>query len=47
MTFNDCACAQDKELWICLDGEIYGPCENENCGGMCESAGKCDCECHT
>lgn len=31
----------------CIDGEAYGNCESENCYGMCDHKGLCDCaDCH-
>lgn len=34
--------------WVaCVDGTVYGPCEDEKCSGVCESQGVCDClVCH-
>jgi hypothetical protein len=28
----------------CIEGWIYGPCPQETCGGVCESAGQCTSE---
>lgn len=30
----------------CLDGEVYGPCESEFCGGLCDFVRRCGCPCH-
>jgi hypothetical protein len=30
----------------CIDGQDYGFCSHERCGGMCESLGRCRCACH-
>lgn len=33
-------------MWMCIDGSLYGPCESELCGGVCELYGSCTCACH-
>lgn len=33
-------------LWSCIEGEVYGPCSYEECYGICELVGECDCVCH-
>ena len=41
---------QWDNLWDeegCLDGEVYGYCSSDLCGGLCESFGTCPCTCHT
>ncbi len=30
----------------CIDGELFGWCGYEECGGACEYWGECDCNCH-
>jgi len=31
----------------CIKGEVYGPCSgSDNCGGVCEPEGACDCPLH-
>jgi hypothetical protein len=30
----------------CIAGTVYVPCDNENCGGVCEMAGTCGCPLH-
>lgn len=44
----DCDCGYDPmiSLYMCFSGFIYGPCEDENCGGSCEFKGECECQCH-
>lgn len=37
----------DGEWWDCVDGRLWGPCEDERCGGVCEYKGDCRCTCHT
>ena len=43
---TDCACDLDGDWQACCDGAIYGPCEDDNCGGVCEYKGDCTCSCH-
>jgi len=38
--------ADRPEMERCLDGEVYGPCGHENCYGICEWLGRCQCRCH-
>ena len=33
-------------MFMCIDGYVYGPCESELCGGVCELYGTCSCVCH-
>lgn len=40
-------CGFDGELFMCIDGRVYGPCSHDACGGVCEYHGECECECHT
>lgn len=40
-----CECERGG-YWLCIDGEVYGPCEWEDCGGACEPEGKCPCVYH-
>ena len=42
---DGCTCERG-DTWCCLRGEIYGPCESKNCGGVCEPEGACDCPLH-
>lgn len=30
----------------CINGTIYGTCDDERCGGFCEDMGECGCDCH-
>lgn len=46
MSDDDCACGFDGDWRACIDGAVYGPCEDEHCGGICEHEGDCRCECH-
>jgi hypothetical protein len=36
----------DNGSIVCMDGTLFGPCENEYCAGECEPAGDCVCRCH-
>lgn len=36
----------DGEEIGCVDGDVYGPCSSEYCGGVCEYVSACDCPCH-
>lgn len=44
-----CPCGHGHpDLYLCINGVIYGPCPDENCGGVCEAVGECtspDCAC--
>jgi len=31
----------------CIDGDVYGFCTVDHCGGLCELLGRCGCPCHT
>jgi hypothetical protein len=47
---NDCPCGHPLGgYYICLNGRIYGPCSDENCGGTCDDThGRCtsdNCAC--
>jgi len=45
-------CAADDQLtdWDdvegCIDGTVYGFCSSDDCYGLCDDLGRCDCECH-
>lgn len=41
-----CACDLDGDWWACCDGRVYGPCEDEHCGGVCELKHDCGHVCH-
>lgn len=47
----ECPCGHPLgDLYMCIRSrpEIYGPCPDENCGGVCEYYGDCtspDCAC--
>jgi hypothetical protein len=49
---NSCVRYSDpgwKPMWDakgCLDGTVYGFCEDERCSGLCEPADRCECSCH-
>ena len=43
---SQCGGAAGGGFWLCINGEVYGPCEHEGCGGICEAAGACKCSCH-
>lgn len=37
-----CPCGHPMgDYYLCINGVIYGPCDHENCGGVCEDAGTC------
>ncbi len=45
-----CPCGHvvGSELTRCIAGRVYGPCSDDNCGGVCEFEQKCpspDCRC--
>lgn len=44
-----CPCGHGHpDLYLCINGVIYGPCPDENCGGVCEAVGECtspECAC--
>ena len=47
---DSCPCGHDLSgYYMCLNGRIYGPCSDENCGGVCDDThGTCtsdDCAC--
>jgi hypothetical protein len=44
----DCDCGYDpnSSFYACSGGTVYGPCEYETCGGVCEPKGDCECPCH-
>jgi hypothetical protein len=46
MPDEDCACGFDGEWRMCINRTVYGPCEYEGCGGVCEAERDCDHECH-
>lgn len=43
---TDCNDEIDSDWYMCIGGVVYGPCTSEWCGGVCEAAYSCDCECH-
>lgn len=46
MSETDCWCGFDGDWLDCCNGTVYGPCEDEGCGGVCEPKRECTCECH-
>jgi len=46
MTEAACSECEGNDAWGCLNGEIYGYCTSELCGGLCEYEGTCGCGCH-
>ena len=44
-TAAGCEC-QVNDSDACIAGTVYVPCDNENCGGVCEVAGTCGCPLH-
>lgn len=43
---HDCTCATDDD-YACIAGIVYGPCESDHCGGVCENVGSCGCLLHS
>ena len=43
---TECDCGLNNDAFMCIEGRIYGPCDDIRCGGVCELVGKCECECH-
>lgn len=41
----ECTCPND-DLWGCISGTVYGPCESDNCSGVCDYDGECTCLLH-
>ena len=41
-----CDCELDGWTYQCIDGEVYGPCGDDYCGGSCEPEGPCSHACH-
>lgn len=37
-------CADGRGYEMCINGEEYGCCDHELCGGVCEPTGPCPCE---
>lgn len=41
-----CPCGHPVgDEYLCIEGRIYGPCDSEHCGGVCEDHGDCKGEC--
>lgn len=36
----------DPDMYMCLNGEVYGPCGAEECGSYCEPVAPCECAEH-
>ena len=43
---SDCKCDLSGEDEACIDGRVYVPCGEANCGGVCEMGRECAHECH-
>ena len=46
----ECPCGHPmNDVYLCINGRIYGPCSSEECNGVCDDTyGRCtsdDCEC--
>ena len=41
-----CPKCYGNDMAGCINGDWYGLCPSENCYGLCEYEGRCDCECH-
>lgn len=38
---------RNDTMYMCINGEMYGPCESEYCQGWCEASWyRCECTCH-
>lgn len=47
MTAERCACGLgSSDIYMCIEGVVYGPCESPECGGYCEATDDCGCPCH-
>ncbi|MFC1418541.1 hypothetical protein [Streptacidiphilus cavernicola] len=41
-TSEHCPCGHGHpDLYQCIGGWIYGPCDHEDCGGVCETVAEC------
>lgn len=36
----------DGDYEVCIDGQVYGYCDDEDCSGACDHKGRCNCSCH-
>jgi len=49
---NPCTCPggpnddTDGDQTACIRGEVFEPCESENCGGVCTPGDACPCPLH-
>lgn len=41
-----CICPDGTNVDYCIEGTIYGPCEDPECYGNCADMGTCDCPIH-
>jgi hypothetical protein len=39
-------CGYNGDWYQCIGGFVYGPCEADGCGGVCEITEDCRCLCH-
>ncbi len=46
MAASECACGYDGDFEACINGTVYAPCGDDQCGGVCSDYGKCVCGCH-
>lgn len=37
----------EGDMYACIRGTEYGPCDDNGCGGVCEPLGPCPCPLHT
>jgi len=43
---HTCVGTDGGEWTTCIKGVVYGPCDHELCGGVCEPVADCTCPCH-
>lgn len=41
-----CHCGLNEDDQMCIEGRVYGPCGDVNCGGVCVYEDDCPCSCH-
>lgn len=47
MSYDDCPYGScGNEMDGCINGGWYDACSSDNCYGLCDYVGKCDCICH-
>jgi len=47
MITDRCPCGLgESDIYMCVEGTVYGPCDSPDCGGYCEATRDCACLCH-